>query len=384
MVIFMPKEIKCGEGRFPMCPNHVYDAVYAGAAVYMEKGAGEKSGFFDEFYRARGTRIISRPKDKEEFWRLMRPDKHGFGQLAVLKVKELLPEEYYFIQPCLPIISFGHLASNRELTELVIERNGTYLSLEDIVESDGSRRVLAGMSKIAGEEGIRIGMKYFSGPKPELIIVGYGTVGQAAHWLSEKSFWLSVTAIDPDMRKIKNYAEICRKDEDSPAPFGFLTCPPEEIPQLLKRLMETEEYHKPLLINLAPYAPENKAPIIITNEMRNSIPDNSVIVDTSIDQGGACEFSRVTTHENPAIELERGIKYIGIPNFPGGVSERSTPVFSESVFPYMMQIIKLGFIGALKENPALRGAVSIYNGRITSAGLAKTFGLEYTSIETLL
>ena len=42
----MPKEIKCGEGRFPMCPNHVYDAVYAGAAVYMEKGAGEKSGFF--------------------------------------------------------------------------------------------------------------------------------------------------------------------------------------------------------------------------------------------------------------------------------------------------------------------------------------------------
>lgn len=391
MIIYIPKEIKQGEGRVFATPQHVSDYKRSQAIPYIEAGAGIPSGFRDFQYKDNGAAIIPSTPDRNDLTRMGIPpiikyEEDGINTL-ILKVKEVvLPDERWMIQPYHTLISFGHLASNRELVELIIARRGTYLSLEDIVEPSNPpyRPILAGMSKIAGEEAVRIGMKYFSEQKPEMIIVGYGKVGEAAHRVAEKELWIPVTAIDPDYKKLKHYAEMCRQDKDSPAPFGFLTCPQNEIPQLLERLMGTGEYRKPLLIILAPYAPENKAPIIITNEMIKNITDDSIIVDVSIDQGGACEFSRITTHEIPVIELERGIKYIGIPNLPGGVPGRSTSVFSESVFPYMMQIVKLGFIEALKANPALRNAVSIYEGKVTSEGLAKTFGLEHTPIEKLL
>ena len=381
----MPKEIKSSEGRFLGIPPHVFEYIRAGATVYIEKGAGEKSGFLDEIYRHTGVKIV----DKNEFVDTMSYFHTFFHPHAsmVLKVKEILREETnYFLLHNRPVMGFGHLASNEWLTKTTIAIQATYLSLEDIVEPGNppTRPVLAGMSKIAGEEAVRIGMKYMPRERPEIIIVGYGHVGKAAHRVARGEFGLAVTAIDPfaNLTTISNAMPEFRFIHSKKNTKNIILNITDNMN--LKHYPEQHAKPHPLLFVLAPYAPENKAPVIVTNEALKRLPANSVIVDVSIDQGGACEFSRVTTHENPVVELERGIKYIGISNLPGGVPKRSTPVFSESVFPYMMQIIKFGFINALKENPALRGAVSIYNGKVTSKGLAQTFGLVHTPIDTLV
>ena len=382
MIVFVPKEKKQGEERVGATPEHAYEYVEAGAKVYVEASAGTAAGFLDRTYRQAGAAVVDpiRFTDAISFYHTLPVEK-----FIVLKVKEVLKEESdRLLSPRTPVVGFGHLASNEWLTKRTIERQATYLSLEDVVEQDGTRPVLRGMSVVAGEEAIRLAMRHkLSGEKPEVVIVGYGNVGKAAHRVARDEFCLPVTAIDSLTKLIlmPNTPTEFRFVHSDGNPKGMLSGVISKM--YLKHYPLQHSKPHPILLVLAPYSPENRAPVVVTTEMLKYFPKDSSIVDVSIDQGGACEFSRATSHENPYVELE-GVKYFGIPNIPGGVGERSAPIFSESVKPFMLESIRHGFVGALKECPALRNSVSIYEGTVTSKGLAKTFGLEYTPIDTLL
>ena len=74
------REIKNQEYRVGMTPDNVKSYVNAGHTVYIEKSAGEGSGFSDEEYSAAGAALCESAK---EVW-----DKSDM----VIKVKEPLPE----------------------------------------------------------------------------------------------------------------------------------------------------------------------------------------------------------------------------------------------------------------------------------------------------
>ena len=76
------KEIKNNEFRVGMTPDNVKSYVNAGHDVYIEKGAGEGSGFLDAEYVAAGAKMIDTAK---EVWDTVE---------MMIKVKEPLPEEY--------------------------------------------------------------------------------------------------------------------------------------------------------------------------------------------------------------------------------------------------------------------------------------------------
>jgi len=389
MVLYVPREIKQGEGRVAAQPEEIRKYRHFGGFINVESGAGTKSGFSNSSYGELGASIVIPDLDLIKMgmppFMSLEPD-----EVIILKVKEvILPDERWMIREDHAVVGFGHLAANRALVDYTIRRRGTYVSLEDIVEPGNPpvRPVLKGMSVVAGKEAVKIGMKYFSETTPCVVIVGYGNVGKAAHETACEKFDLPVIAFDrnPDVLKISATASSIHKTNQVCALFPDFNIDFNEKLRKVSVLLESSGVpQRPYLIILSPYAPENKAPTVITMPMLQNIPQGSVIVDVSIDQGGACEFSRPTSHEHPATELERGIKYIGIPNLPGGVPEESTPVFSQSVYPYIADIVRYGFVEAIRRNRPLFDAVSIFKGRVTSAGLAKTFELEYTPLAGLL
>ena len=57
------KEIKNNEFRVGMTPDNVKSYVNAGHDVYIEKGAGEGSGFLDAEYEAAGAKMIDTAKE---------------------------------------------------------------------------------------------------------------------------------------------------------------------------------------------------------------------------------------------------------------------------------------------------------------------------------
>lgn len=62
MIVGIPKEIKNNENRVGMTPAGVNELVKHGHTVYVQKGAGENSGF----------RIVHTNESERKYWRLLK------------------------------------------------------------------------------------------------------------------------------------------------------------------------------------------------------------------------------------------------------------------------------------------------------------------------
>ena len=102
------KEIKNNEFRVGMTPDNVKSYVNAGHDVYIEKGAGEGSGFLDAEYEAAGAKMIDTAK---EVWDTVE---------MMIKVKEPLPEEYPLFHEGLILYTYLHLAADKPQTDALL------------------------------------------------------------------------------------------------------------------------------------------------------------------------------------------------------------------------------------------------------------------------
>ena len=63
MIVGIPKKIKNNENRVGMTPAGVNELVKHGHTVYVQKGAGENSGFPDSSYERVGAKILATIED---------------------------------------------------------------------------------------------------------------------------------------------------------------------------------------------------------------------------------------------------------------------------------------------------------------------------------
>jgi alanine dehydrogenase len=109
----------------------------------------------------------------------------------------------------------------------------------------------------------------------------------------------------------------------------------------------------------------------------------SVIVDIAIDQGGCAETSKPTTHDNPTYEVE-GIVHYCVANMPGAVPRTSAFALNNAVLPYGLEIANKGWKQALSDNRHLRNGLTVCNGKVTHAEVARDLNLAYSKAEELL
>ena len=81
--------------------------------------------------------------------------------------------------------------------------------------------------------------------------------------------------------------------------------------------VETYLYNADLVVGAVLVA-GGSAPKIITKDMLAKMKPHSVIVDVAIDQGGCCETSKATTHEDPTYVVD-GVTHYCVANMPGAV-----------------------------------------------------------------
>ena len=104
----------------------------------------------------------------------------------------------------------------------------------------------------------------------------------------------------------------------------------------------------------------------------------SVIVDIAIDQGGCCESSHVTTHDDP-VYIEQDVVHYCVGNMPGAVPHTSTIALSNETFKYARMMANHGLEAALKMDEGLAHGLNIYNHKCTNKNVALSLGLEYTN-----
>ena len=357
MIIGVAKEIKPHEYRVALTPDGVGQLIRDGHRVLVEHGAGSGSGFSDELYTAAGGEQVDRT------------NLFGSAELLV-KIKEPLPAEFDLLRQGQMIFTYLHLAPNRLLTDLLLNRGVTAFAYETL-EKDGGTPLLTPMSEVAGRMAPLIGSYYLqrflggSGVLPSgipgvsaarTLIIGAGIVGRNA----------ACTAIGLGMETtvLNRGAERLRALEHefhARLRTGFLN----DV-NLLKELT-----HADIIIG-ALYATGGRTPVVINRQMLGIMRHGSVIVDVAIDQGGCVETSRPTTHDDPVFSVDGVIHYC-VANMPGAYPRTATIALTSVTLPYIRLLAGRGLTAALRDSPELRTALNIYQGKIMQQTLAATY-----------
>jgi len=109
MRIGVPAETKTLEGRVALVPAACADLVRRGHEVYVQAGAGQKSGFSDEEYTRVGVKIAATAKKLYEV-----------GQLIV-KVKEPIAGDLKLLRKDHLLFCYLHLAPEPKLTRELLD-----------------------------------------------------------------------------------------------------------------------------------------------------------------------------------------------------------------------------------------------------------------------
>ena len=121
--------------------------------------------------------------------------------------------------------------------------------------------------------------------------------------------------------------------------------------------------------------PGGKTPKLVRREHLKLMKKGAVIVDIAIDQGGCCESSHVTVHDDP-IFIEEGVVHYCVGNMPGAVPYTSTLALTNATLRYGLMIADNGVEEAIK-NTSIRNGLNIYDGKVTNKNLADALGYEY-------
>ncbi len=370
MKIGTTKELKNHEYRVGITPDNAAAFIADGHSVYVETGAGAGVGFTDEMYAQAGAKILGTPSEVFEVCDM------------VIKVKEPEPSEYGYLREGQILFTYLHLAPNPGLAEVLISRGVKAVAYETITDEEGNLPCLRPMSQIAGRLSIQEGAKYlersFGGrgillggvpgvERGKIVIVGGGVAGTYAA-KAAVGIDAQVTLLDINLNRLSYLEDV----------FGAsVTTLYSTEANIRKALGEADLIIGSVLI------PGGKAPKLIRKEHLALMKKGSVIVDIAIDQGGCCETSHVTTHDNPVF-IEDGIVHYCVGNMPGAVPYTSTIALSNATFKYAKLMANLGFEKAVKKDKGLLNGVNIYNHLCTNKNVAKSLGLEYTDINTVI
>ena len=366
MIVGIPREIKKNENRVSVLPSGVMSLVDAGHEVYIEKTAGEGSGFSDEEYASAGGRIVG---SSEEIYAKSE---------MVMKVKEPLAPEYPLLREGQILFTYLHLASDQVQTRALLDSKVTGIAYETVQLPDNSLPLLAPMSAIAGRISIQIGAYLLQkinegsgillggvpGVSPGYVtIIGGGVVGLNAAKMAV-GLGARVTVLDISVERLAYVHDILPN-------VATLISNEHNIAQ---SVAEAD------LVIGAVLIPGARAPKIVTEKMVMGMKQGSVIVDVAIDQGGSVvTMDRLTSHENPYF-IKHGVVHYSVPNMPGAVPRTSSFALSNATMPYALEIANKGAEAALRENPALLKGLNVYKGKLTNKPVAQALELEYEPV----
>lgn len=364
----VPKEIKNHEYRVGMTPAGVRQLSEAGHKVFVETNAGSKIGFTDDMYKEAGAVVVSTPKEV-------------YACDMVVKVKEPLSVEYPYLREDQILFCFLHLAPDPEQTAALVRSKATAIAYETVTDARGRLPLLEPMSEIAGRLSIQIGANYLQlnnggrglllGGVPgvipgNVVVIGGGAAGAEAARMAI-GLGAVVTLIDRDLGRLRHLDALY-----SPR-LHTLYSTSSSIEQAV---VDAD------LVVLSVLIPGKTAPKLITKQMISKMRAGSVLVDISIDQGGAAETSRPTTHDHPTYVVDGVIHYC-VTNMPGAAARTSTLALTNATLQPTLAIARDG-LNALKNDVNLMNGLNVYKGMVMNAAVAHDLGYEYVPPESVI
>lgn len=350
MRVGIPREIKNNEYRVAITPAGVSELARRGHDVVIEADAGAGSAIADSDFKEAGAQILGTAREVWEQADLL------------LKVKEPIASEYELMRDGQTLFTYLHLAASRACTDALLASGTTAIAYETVQAADGSLPLLAPMSEVAGRLAPQVGAYHLMrsaggrgvlmggvpGTAPaEVVIIGGGVSGVNAATIAV-GMGADVTVFDLDITKLR--AIDARFNGRVHTRYST-------------KLDLDEAIKKADLVIGAVLVPGAKAPVLVPNSLVAHMKPGSVLVDIAIDQGGCFEDSRPTTHDEPTFMVHDSVFYC-VANMPGSVARTSTMALTGATLPHVLHLADLGWVGALRRDPALAKGLSTHQGEL--------------------
>ena len=359
MIIGVPAEVKTAENRVAITPDGVRELTAQGHRVLIGRGAGEGSSIADRDFGAVGAELVG-------------PQSAWAAELVV-KVKEPQPDEFRFLRDDLVLFTYLHLAAYPEVAKALLAAGTTSLAYETVQLPDGGLPLLAPMSEVAGRMATQVGAHYLEranggrgvllggapGVRPaRVVVLGAGNVGWNAAWIAQ-GMEAEVLLLDRNLDRLRWVDQIHR---------GRIMTLASNRGAVERVVREAD------LVIGAVLLAGGRAPVVVTDEMVQTMKPGSVIVDVAVDQGGCVETTHETTHTDPVYEVH-GVVHYAVGNMPGAVPHTSTYALTNATLPYVVELAG-GVASSTQRDAALRGGLSTVAGKVTNEAVGSALGLD--------
>jgi NAD(P) transhydrogenase subunit alpha len=342
MLIGIPTETRSGETRVAATAETVKKLTGAGHRVLVEAGAGVAAAQVDDALRGAGAEIVDRAQ--------------AFGAEMVLKVRAPQPDELALLRPGTVLI--GMLEPFNDDGIAAMNAAGlTAFALEAAPRTTRAQSmdVLSSQANIAGYKAVLLAAAAYGRMMPmmmtaagtvkaaRVLVLGAGVAGLQAI-ATAKRLGAVVEASDVRPAVKEQIESLGAKFVDVP----FETDEEREIAQGVggyarpmpaawmqrQAAAVAERMRQADIVITTALIPGRKAPVLVTEEMVQSMRPGSVVLDMAVEQGGNCAIS-----EPGSTVVKHGVTIIGQPNLPATVPADSSALYARNVLDFLKLVV---------------------------------------------
>ena len=350
MIIGVPKEAFPGEARVAWVPSVLPPMTKVGFEFVLETGAGVAAGYPDEAYAARGVRIAASRAEvfqqAEIITQVLCPganDRTGLQDLPLVRRGQFWAG---FFRP------LGELSTVQAIAATGV--NALALELMPRITRAQSMDVLSSMATVSGYKAVLLAANHLPRLLPMLttaagtvtparaLIIGAGVAGlQAIATARRLGAVVSAYDLRPAVKEQvqslgARFVELPLETQNSEDARGYARQQDEAFYQKQRELLHKAVADSDIVITTA-VVPGQKAPLLVTRAMVETMAPGSVIVDLAAERGGNCELTRAGE-----VSTAHGVTLIGLINLAGTVPFHASQLYARNLANYLGLLFKDG------------------------------------------
>ena len=342
MKLAVPKESHPQEPRVAISPEIVKKFRALNLEVVVERGAGVRAGFTDAEYDAAGARVAD----------------GGAALLSVadlvLKVRAPTAAELSAMEPGTALVGMLSPYGARDAVDAYAAARIDAFAMELVprISRAQSMDVLSSQANLAGYKAVIDASAEFARAMPMMMtaagtvpparvfVLGAGVAGlQAIATARRLGAIVSATDVRPAVKEQveslgASFVMVESEEAQAAETAGGYAKEMSEDYRHRQAVLVAEHLAKQDIVITTALIPGRPAPVLVTEEMVDSMKPGSIIVDLAVEQGGNCPLSRAGE-----IVDHHGVRIIGHVNVPGRLPVDASALYARNLYNFVSPFV---------------------------------------------
>ena len=342
MKLSVPKETHPQETRVAISPDTAKKFRALDLDVVIERGAGTGAGFADAEYEAAGARLAGDGATLLS------------GANLVLKVRAPTNAELGAMAPGTALVGMLSPYGAREAVDAYAAAGVDAFAMELVprISRAQSMDVLSSQANLAGYKAVIDASAEFARAMPMMMtaagtvpparvfVLGAGVAGlQAIATARRLGAIVSATDVRPAVKEQveslgASFVMVESEETQAAETAGGYAREMSEDYRRRQAELVAEHLAKQDIVITTALIPGRPAPVLITEEMVESMKPGSIIVDLAVEQGGNCPLSRAGE-----IADHHGVRIIGHVNVPGRLPVDASALYARNLYNFVSPFV---------------------------------------------